>query len=252
MGVSRANCAFWNCRAATQVTSPRGRPCPQVTSPRTLLLWGPHLLTSPDSADSDIPGSAAPSSAEEVWVAEEFVPPAEVRSLTAEEKWPGEWHLIAIMVAHGYSQRAIAKELDYTEGRISLILSKPAVQDKIERIRQEESGNVGKRFAGIAPRALDFFERVVDGKEAARTGERLQASQWILEKATGKPKSDDAKDGGASVLQVLEALQKMRDLVRPDGEGRSPELGHSTIDVSPARDPLADWISTNLSPEEQR
>lgn len=168
------------------------------------------------------------------------------RSLTPQEKWPGEWHAICWMVAHGSSQRQIARELDYSEGRISVILSKPEVQARISQIRDGwGKASLEKRFSAAAPRALDYVKSVIEGREDARTGERLSASQWLLEKVTGKPKQATEVDVGAGVLQLLQALDERKTA----SASPSPEA----IDVTPAApapepkaDPLADWVSTHV------
>lgn len=202
-----------------------------------------EITTQPEltSASEETPAPHLASS-EEVWTAVPLDPA--VRALTAEEKWPGEWHLIAVMVAHGISQRKIAQELSYTEGRISLILSKPAVQEKIERIRKEESGDIGKRFAAIAPKALTVFEDVVSGRTQAKTETQLEASRWILEKHTGKPKQEVALDGGATIMELLRAL----DVEKTARTAASRAVTEQDIELKPEPppDPLADWVAQNV------
>jgi hypothetical protein len=186
-----------------------------------------------------------PEPEEEVWTTAPFDGPA-VRALTAEEKWPGEWHAIAWMVAHGASQNSIAKELDYSVSRVSVILNKPQVQEKIERIRAEFLGteSLGKKFSAVAPKAADFLSSVIMGKEDAKLSERMDASKWMLEKVTGKPKQEVALDGGTTILQLLQAL----DAAKTAGEAviASREVSESDIEVV-AKDPLRDWVTAHVT-----
>jgi len=153
------------------------------------------------------------------------------------------------MVAHGTSQRQIARELGYTEGRISIILSKPEVQTKIEQIRRDAGlSRLEKRFEQTAPLAMDYLTEVVRGAADAKSGERLDASKWLLEKVTGKPKQATEHDLGAGVLQLLKALDERKEAAKAGVPAALPE----TIDVTPAApDPLAEWVTANIPEAKQ-
>lgn len=189
-------------------------------------------------------------------------PPAESEVTSAvalidDTRWPGEWHTICWMVASGSAQRTIAAELNYTESRISVILSKPEVQAKIKQIRDEHwGGNLQKRFAAVAPKAMDFFTDVVSGAAPAKVSERLDASKWLLEKVTGKPKQEYEGDGAGSVLQLLQALDALRTLkpeARSEQErdvievasGAKPH-GHSQSGGGATDNWMSDWVDNNI------
>lgn len=163
---------------------------------------------------------------------------------SGEHEWPHEWHTLCYLLASGLSQREAARELNYTESRISIICSKPTVQNKIERIKKTHwDAQIGTRIGQLAPRALDVFEDTLKDK-SAKLSDRIHAAQWLLEKHSGKPKQDIGVDAGAGFLQLLQALEAAKTQARDSG-GPST-TGHQTIDVTPERDPLADWVSANV------
>ncbi len=207
-----------------------------------------------DAASEEVaaPHLAASGACEEdeVWTPAPIIPVGSVRALSEEEKWPGEWHAVAWMYAHGTSQKQIARELDYSESQISVILQKPRVHEKIEAIRKEFLGteSLVKKFAGIAAPAAEYMEKVIRGSEGAKTGERIQASQWMLEKVTGKAKQEGVTDGGTTILQLLQALEAVKEARASGAESpRDVTLpGDIMLEAAKPKDALADWVTQHV------
>ncbi len=209
------------------------------------------MTPASDSVLPSAPGEPVPEPApaeSEVWTVVPPDPPEAVRALSAEERWPGEWHAVAWMYAHGTSQKEIARELDYSEARISVILQKPAVHDKIERIRREFLGteSLTKKFSAVAPHAADYLTKVIDGKEGAKVRERMQASIWTLEKLTGKPKQEGLTDGGTTILQLLQALAAAAEAKAAPGGRAVAESPDIELRQEKPRDALAEWVAQNV------
>lgn len=211
--------------------------------------WGMQA-DSPDDLGNPAASEevAAPHLAEaegEVWTPDPLNPPS--RALTSQEKWPGEWHAVCWMYAHGASQNQIAQQLNYSVSRISIILQRPEVHERIEQIRKEFIGkdSLTKRFGSVAPKAMDVLAKVIDGREQAKVSERIDASKWLLEKVTGKAKQEVSVEGGAGILQLLQALDEAK------AAAAAPQQ-HSDIELKPQqaepkKDPLAEWVSQNVS-----
>ncbi len=171
----------------------------------------------------------------------------EANLTSGEMKWPSEWHLVAYLAAHGHSQREIARQLNYTESWLSQIINKPEVQSRIERIRKDESANLDRRFAEIAPVAFDFMADVVSGRESSRTGERLEAAKWMLEKKTGKPRTEGSEEQGNVALQILQSLQQLN-AARAAAAGGAERPDSGERDITPQVESAAErWVRENLN-----
>lgn len=158
---------------------------------------------------------------------------------------------LAHLAALGASNDSIAKDLQLTPSRVCVLLSNTRIQERIKEIRaQYLGGDIRKRFEAAVPRAMDHVERVISGTEQVKTGERLQAATWLLEKVTGKAKQEDAQAAGNTVLQLLQALDGLVKTSRENGGVSPMPLNPDTgelIDVTPEeRDPLRDWVEQNI------
>lgn len=164
----------------------------------------------------------------------------------AEAQWPHRWHTLCWSLASGLSQREAAAECGYTESRVSLIMRNPDVREKIERIKKDHGGQrIERQVARIAPTALSYMERVIDGREGdASPGNRLHAAQWVLEKHTGKPKQEIVSDGGLGAAQVIAALEALRHATQARAAGTSGDP--IEIEVTPQADPIDAWVTANV------
>lgn len=213
--------------------------------PLPLAEAAPHLTGGAEREAS----AGAGQEGEPQW--QEYVPaPAErvhiKTSVIPEDKWPHEWHSLCWMMASGSSQSIAARELGggYTPQHISNVMQRPDVLAKIKQIRAEYWGkNLEQRFQNAAPKAMDFMESVVLGRESnAKIGERLDASRWILEKATGKPESRSEKDSGQTVLHILQALDSLKQTVTPPTEQQ-----RDVLEIAAGTPKEADWMDTWVS-----
>lgn len=207
-------------------------------------------LLSPAEAGPIPEAESAPHlAAEDEWRTvdpEAIAPRITDTQLTQEElTWPHAWHTLCWHLASGLNQRESALAMGYTESRISIILSNPAVRDKVERIRREYYGdNLSKKVGRLVPKSIDYFDQVISGGEsAASVGNRLQAAQWVLEKHGGKPKQEIENTGGFGIGNLIDALDSMKMKAKAEAEAQ-------TIDVTPApppvRDPMKDWVEANV------
>lgn len=178
-----------------------------------------NRILSPEEVTPDSPEEAAPhlasSEAGDEWHPVGDIPlEAPVRPSKPEDKWPGEWHIIAWALASGSAQRTVARELGYTEAWVSTVANRPEIVARIEQIRNEHwSLNIEKRFSNMAPKAAAFMADVIEGKGAgrdAKISERLDASKWTLEKVTGKAKPAGEADTGLTIVNVFNTLDQLK------------------------------------------
>ena len=201
-----------------------------------------------------LPGSCGPQ--EEV--TQPGLPPEETftdapydtpsQSLTEEQKWPSEWHQVCWMAAQGIGQTVIAKELQYTEKQVSVILNKRSVQDKIESIRREFLGTnqLEKKFASVAPKAAEYFAKIITGEEVVKSSERIDASKWMLEQVVGKAKQKVDVEGETTLLQVMRALDEQKEEKRARMAKGLPDIEVTATEETKPEDPFDNWISSNL------
>lgn len=148
------------------------------------------------------------------------------------------------MCASGANNKRIASELGMTESRISILLSNSKVQLRVKEIREQFwKEKYDERFRTLAPAALDFAGSLISGQVPAKVSERWDASKWLLEKVTGKPKQEIEVDGGGNIRNLLAVLDQMK--------GGAPATGHvsEVIDVSahrPKQDDLAAWVDQHV------
>lgn len=196
-----------------------------------------------------LPGGPNPQDpqAEEIFTDAPYDAPSQ--SLTAEQKWPSEWHMVCWMAANGLDQNSIAKQINYSWEQVSRILNKRSVQEKIESIRREFLGTnqLEKKFAASAPKAAEYFGKIVSGEEIVKTSERIDASKWILEQVVGKAKQKVDVEGETTLLQIIQALDEQKEARKArDVSGGADVLLEREPQKKEEADPFDNWISSNL------
>lgn len=154
---------------------------------------------------------------------------------------------IAWMLASGAIASDIARELNMTTGRLSILVNNKLIKARVREIRDKHWGErMDKRFANIAPKAVDVAEAIITGSgefTGAKISERWDAAKWMLEKTTGKPKQELEVDGGAGIKQLLTALGT---LAQAAAEGGPPVS--QVIDVTPTEAPneIDAWVTQHV------
>lgn len=121
------------------------------------------------------------------------------------------------MAASGANQKQIATDLGYTQSRISIILSKPEIKQKVRAVQAELWGeNAEKRFKNILPRAIDVFENVIDDKNATAR-DRMSAAREVADRALGKPQQSISVEGNLlhDLISRLDQ-ESTRDVTHPE------------------------------------
>jgi hypothetical protein len=152
---------------------------------------------------------------------------------------------LAQLAASGSSNSAIAKELDYSDSRISILLRNPFIVREIRRLQDrlfEET--IQQRLKNLVDPALSNIEEILkDRTNRVKVSEKFEASRWVVEKLDGK--AVQKTDIGENLLGVL--------LDRLDAKGSrsvsAPRDIETEVKALPEAQPealsdeLADWIA---------
>jgi DNA-binding CsgD family transcriptional regulator len=141
---------------------------------------------------------------------------------------------LAELAAQGISNKEIAKQLDYTDSRISILLSNTKIRNEVERIREriyEET--IGKRLRAMADPALNEIQRCLnDNTNRYKENLKVETAKWLIEKLDGKAvqKHDIGDNLLAVVMDKLDALKstgkKVDDLLDV-----TPQITHRDMQV---------------------
>ena len=158
---------------------------------------------------------------------------------------------LAEMFASGSSNAEVAKSLDYSEGRVSVLKNNTLIAQEIERIRERiYEDTIASRLKGMSDSALSHLETVLTDKtNRVKTIEKTDVAKWIIEKIDGKAaqkldiggnmlgtlldKLDGLKSSGRTVDDIIDITPQQL----PAGESEAKEVA-----PAPIPDALKDWI----------
>lgn len=163
---------------------------------------------------------------------------------------------LAQLAASGSSNSAIAKELGYSDSRVSILLRNPFIVREIRRLQDrlfEET--IQARLKGLVDPALNNIEEILkDRTNRVKVSEKFEASRWVVEKLDGK--AVQKTDIGENLLGVL--LDRLD--ARGSGPASRPVSSPTDIDstakqltapqAEPLSDELADWVADFRSESE--
>jgi hypothetical protein len=216
---------------------------------------------------------------EEEWPAEEECEPDEPEQqlevpagekLTLREKYKsyGDWFLkegrpitfkhrhLAMLKAAGWPNKDIAKKLDLTPSRVSILLSNTMIKDEVHKQQDRMfAQSVEDSMKALGPIAMDQIESILTADASDRsvtTSHRADAAKWLLEKLTGKAKQEVEVQGNlmGNFIQQLEAMTRRGTQISQQGD-----IMDVTPDASGASgesDKWDDWIGGNMELPEAR
>lgn len=152
------------------------------------------------------------------------------------------WRAIARLHALGLTSGQIGRKLGYSPTGISLALKQPWVQSEIERYRSAFESDVITRVKAAAQDGAEFIHETIHN-EQAKTSERLDASKWAVEKATGKAKQEIGVESGTlmSFMELMKNMGQGQDAPRDVTSSDAPEIA-APVDI----DQFDLWLDTNL------
>jgi len=157
---------------------------------------------------------------------------------------------LAELFASGASNASVAKALDYTEGRVSVLKGNPLIAREIERIRERVfESTVADRLKSMADPALSVIEAALnDQTNRVKHSEKLEAAKWLIEKLDGKA-AQKIDLGGSMLGSLLDKLDSLKasgrsvdDLAIDVTPRAALPPGESETPNAPLSDEMRDWI----------
>lgn len=160
---------------------------------------------------------------------------------------------LAELAAQGKSNQDIAKELDYSESRVCILLSNSMIKTEIQRIKDMLFEDTKKRLKEMARPALDEIEKCLND-ETGRYKEQLkvETSKWVLEKVDGKATQpvDFGETTLAAMMDRLDAIKAagqnptfQRDVTANAVDVMEIEAKPTEIAPKTDEDLLSDWVT---------
>jgi hypothetical protein len=116
---------------------------------------------------------------------------------------------VAHLAAAGSPQNLIAESLGMSPAWVCTVLSQTEIKAAIKDIQERHFGeNIEKRFRASVHKAMDVMEGVIANTEA-KDRDRMQASQWVLEKVTGKA-TQTVEHSGNILSNLMDQLDDMK------------------------------------------
>lgn len=194
----------------------------------------------------------APSDDSGEVVSEEVNPPAVPNTVDTEYQTLANGVLsprhrrLAQLAAEGRPNAAIAKELDYSDSRVSILMKNPYISLEIRRLQDrifEET--IQTRLKSFAEPALNnIHEILTDRTNRVKVSEKADMSKWVVEKLDGKAiqKTDIGENLLGVFLDRLDARKAQQSL--PAARDVSPDIEVVPQEATPAapEDELTAWV----------
>lgn len=157
---------------------------------------------------------------------------------------------LAELAAQGKSNQEIARELSYTDSRVSILLTNTQIRNEIIRIKDRIYEDTKKRLKDLTEPALDEIERcITDQTNKYKENLKVETSRWLIEMNEGK--ATQKHDIGENLLGVM--LDKLDNLKSAGGTLKDvtpePILLEAGNDAEPIlvekteEDLLKDWVT---------
>lgn len=147
---------------------------------------------------------------------------------------------LAELAAQGLRNGEIAKLLDYTDSRVSILLSNTKIRDEIDKIRERSfQESIAKRLKDLGDTAIGVVEEcLTDDSNKYKEANKIETAKWLIEKLDGKPVQKH--DVGENILGVM--------MDRIDALKSSGQTSISTIEVTALPEKTATSIENGEIP----
>ena len=118
---------------------------------------------------------------------------------------------LARLIFLGRSNDEIAAELKYTATRVSALRSNPQIQTEVARYQDAVfEKTISEKLPLLGPLAVNTLEQLLNDP-MTKDSVKKDASIWILEKLTGKPKMETEGSDGFTLTDVHRVLDEIRE-----------------------------------------
>lgn len=168
---------------------------------------------------------------------------------------------LARLAFMGKSQAEICQILDYTQARVSVLLTNSQIRAEIERLQNVAfERTVGERLKDMGPAAMSVIEEaLLDDTNGMKMKDRAAIAQWVAEKLDGKAiqKTETADATLGRFLDIIAGMQQRGETL----DVTPAPVGEAALTVSPNNIPkstedipetpqgvssLSRWVDENL------
>lgn len=139
-------------------------------------------------------------------------------------------HMVRLAVA-GWTQGAIAKELNYDQAHVSKVLNTPEVKEEIRKQMDDIYGeDFKKALKDRASKAVQVVDQILDSDQM-KLMDKFEVAQYILDHSVGKA-SQVVEHKGTILSDVMIQIEQLRN-VTPDSPllTRNPSKFDTVIDA---------------------
>ena len=129
---------------------------------------------------------------------------------------PRHREMCRLLASGKWTQRQVARHLNFNESWISVLKKNPRIQKEMHRVQERMFvEDFTQRMKDLTNDALDVVEETIrDTTGAIKPAEKQAAAKWLIEKTTGKAVQvhDVGESTLASVLDAIDRLHKGKPL----------------------------------------
>lgn len=157
------------------------------------------------------------------------------------------WRAIARYNAMGWTSTRIGEKLGYSPTAVSLALKSEWVQAEVARFRSMLETDVAHIVKEAAKDGVSYIHETILN-EQAKSSERLDASKWAVEKATGKAKQEIGVESNTltSFMEMLRDMQRNGEAIDVTPKQLSPAAHTEIAEAVVETDRFAAFLGDNL------
>lgn len=118
-----------------------------------------------------------------------------------------EQSTMAYMAAHGATIDEMAKAFGFSKDNVKKLMMSTRMQAEVERLRASIYGNPSQRIKTILPEAIEVDYGIMMDEDV-KPNVRHSVAKNFMEQALGKPKQHLQVDGGFTIRNLFEKLDK--------------------------------------------
>ena len=163
---------------------------------------------------------------------------------------------LARMAAHGKTNKEIATALNYTDSRVSVLLSSTKIREAVNVYRDKLfTMDAETRMKDLLPDAFNAMEQVLTSTSIS-DADKEGAARWVIEKVTGKPAQQVDIKTEISIGNLYDKLDRMDIRTVSAAPTALDSASGEAIDISVKKpeevvetvilDDFSSWLDKNL------